>query len=507
MKFPARLANAALLIAPLFAVYACVSVAAFAAQASSPVPDALATQPDPREYVTRADTQLSALGEPLRFGGVNVAWLGLRSDTGRGEDARLPTDFEMTDLFATVRMMGVGYIRVASLAASAGCGACLVPAPGQINDDTLRHEDHVLKLARDAGVKIIVPLAGAGICPPTGPLDPVAATQCVYARARGLPDADFYTDAQLRDDLARHVTRLLNHINPETGLAWKDDPTILAWENCDGCGTGVDAKTLADWTEFLGRTIKIADSKHLYENGAFAGRLGSQAGAVDGSLLSLPSVDIVGDRIAPFPGEPPTLFADARRAVNQAGRAYVIDSYGWTPAQWATEADFEAFLTALVKDRNVSGAFVNDLGAHADHGGWLPPTRPDQATLYFPAAPTKQMDAATMEPRARAVRRLSYRMMDLVPVSFANAAAPQIISVERGKVTWRGSAGAAKYSIARTNDLIATGSWDTVCDQCATDADPAWQDPAVPNEPVWYRITPYNANLHAGLPSEPVKNK
>jgi mannan endo-1,4-beta-mannosidase len=109
--------------------------------------------------------------------------------------------------------------------------------------------------------------------------------------------------------------------------------------------------------------------------------------------------------------------------------------------------------------------------------------------------------------RARAVRRLSYRMMDLEPIAFAKTAAPQIISVVHGNVHWRGSASALVYSIERSGDLTLTGSWQTLCDKCASDTNPFWQDPAVPNAPVWYRMTPFNVNLHSGIPSAPVANR
>ena len=493
--------------AQVFAAFCGLSAVAFAAQASPPSPDAMATQPDPRDFVTRADTQLSALGNPMRFGGMNISWLGLRDDTGRLEDAHLPTEFEVKDAFDTVQAMGAGFIRSTSLAASAGCASCMAPTADHINTDALQHADHILRLAHDAGLKIVVPLAGNGVCPAAGPIDPTEGAACVFARAHNLPDGAFYTDPSVRADFARHVTMLLNHLNPETGLAWKDDPTILAWENCDACGAGVAAKTLADWTEFLGRTIKALDTRHLYENGAFAGRLGTGGDAADAALLALDTVDIVGDRVAPKPGSPPDLFTPAQQAVTAAGRIYVIDSYAWSPAHWQTLDDLEAFLKAIEKDRSVSGAFVNDLGAHADQGGWLPAAHPGVSTIYFPAAPTPEMDVATMEPRARAVRRLSYGMMDLVPIAFAPVDPPTIISVTHGKVVWRGSAGATKYSIARSADITQTGSWQTLCDRCVTDATPSWQDPAVPTAPTWYRVTPYNANLHAGLPSDPMESK
>jgi hypothetical protein len=484
--------------------------AAHAAQAAQPVPDAMANQPDPRDYVTRADTNLTARGNPMRFGGMNISWLGLRDDTGRPEDARVPTDFEVNDALKTVQIMGAGTIRVASLAASAGCALCLTPSVGQTNPDALARADHLLRIARDAGLKIVVPLAGAGHCAPANAtdsaIDPVSGTQCVFAHARGLPESEFYTDPNLRAAFTRHVVALLNHLNPETGLAWKDDPTIMAWENCDDCGQGMDNQALAGWTEFLGQAIKSVDTRHLYENGAFAGRIGAPGGP-DAAMLALPSVDIIGDLIAPPPGTAPDIFTAAQQEANKAGRVYLIDSYAWTPAHWATTDNLVDFLAAIVADRAVAGALLSELGAHADQGGWLPPTRPDQPVLNYPGAPTGQIDTATVAPRARAIRRFSFSMMDLSPIAFAQPDPPQIISAIHGKLVWRGAPGATTYSVSRSTDVIASGSWETLCEQCVTDANPSWQDPSVPSGNVWYRLTPYNSNLHNGLPSAPAQDK
>jgi mannan endo-1,4-beta-mannosidase len=473
-----------------------------------PSPSAMATQPDPRDFITRADTSLLTEGNPFRFGGINVSWLGLRDDTGRPADARVPTDYEVGDMLDTVSGMGIGTIRVLSLGASAGCAQCLEPSLGSLNPDALKHMDHVLKVASYAGFKIVIPLAGPGNnCAAGGKLDPVYDTPCIFARWRGLPDGSFYSDAAVRNDFARFASELLRHINAETGVAYRDDPTIMAWENCDGCGGGVDGKTLADWTEFLGRTIKAIDKRHLYENGAFAGRLGTQRGAAGPEQFAPPSVDIVGDRVTPQPGAPPDAFVDALQTVTKTGRAYVIDEYSWTPAHFPTLDDLSAFQAALVKNRSATGAFAGDLAGHSENGGYLPPARPGQATLYFPGTAAPPIDLETMQARARAVRRLSYGMIDMPPIAFAQADAPKILSAVHGKLRWRGGAGALKYSIERTDDVTLDGSWKVLCDQCATDADPTWQDPTVPTGPAWYRITPYNANLHVGLPSDPVANK
>lgn len=507
--FPRLAAAVSLLlaIAPVIAARA----EAGAAQPSpsfAPSPSALATQPDPRDYITRADTSLLTQGNPLRFGGINVSWLGLRDDTGRPADARMPTNFEVEDMLTTVLAMGIGTIRVLSLGASAGCAQCLEPSLGALNPDALKHMDHVLKVARDAGIKIVIPLAGPGNnCPSGDSLDPVYDTPCIFARWRGLPDNLFYTDTGVRADFIRFVGELLRHVNAETGLAYKDDPTIMAWENCDGCGAKLDGKTSADWTEFLGQSIKAIDKSHLYENGAFAGRLGTQRGAAPPEQWALPGVDIVGDRVEPPPGAPPDAFVDALQAVTKAGRVYVIDEYSWTPAHFPSVDDLAAFQTALVKNRIATGALASDLAGHAENGGYLPPARPGQAALYFPGTAAPPIDLDAMQARARAVRRFSYSMIDMIPIAFAQADSPKIISIVHGKLRWRGTAGALKYSIERTDDVSLSGSWQMLCDQCATDANPTWQDPSVPTGPAWYRITAYNANLHIGLPSDPVANK
>jgi hypothetical protein len=476
-----------------------------AAPPTLPIPDAMANQPDAGDFVSRADAALTITGIGRRFAGIGVSWLGLLQ-AGPGTP-RMPTTYETKDVLDTVHAMASGYIRSVSLGASAGCPACLVPSMGQINQDALSHIDLVLRQARDDGIKIIIPLSGSlSACPGEGPPDPVAGFACALARWRHLDGPAFYTDAGVRAEFAAHVTRLLNHLNPLTGLAYKDDPTIMAWENCDGCGAGMDPSKLADWTEFLGRTLRATGARQLYENGAFAGRLGNGAGAIPAALVALPTVDILGDRVMPGVDPSGSGVAAAVQRVTRANRVYLIDAYGWTPAQFATEDAFEAFLQSVIKTRQITAAFLSDLSAHAEQGGNLPPG-PDGQSMYFPGASTPVADEDTMQARARAVRRLSFGMQDLLPLPFLNVGRPVIVSAVHGHVVWRGAAGATTYGIARSSDITAGGSWQSVCDRCVTDAAGSWQDPSPAKEPVWYRMIPYNANDHAGMYSDPVANK
>ncbi len=470
--------------------------------------DTMAAQPNPRDFVKRSGTSLTLIGNPFRFSGVNLSWLGLRSDSGKPADERYPTPFEIGDGLATVQAVGGSAIRVLSAGVTAGCARCLMPAPGQINEGALAQIDLVLKAARDAGLKVIIPLAGPGRgCGLSDP-DPVADTECRFAAWRGKSAGDFYTDPMIRDDFTRAALALITHVNSLTGTAYKDDPTILAWENCDGCGQGVAADRLAAWTEALGQAIKRADPHHLYENGAFAGRIGQGPARASAAQLGLASVDILGDRVGPSSGPstvPASGVADAVDAANAAGRAYVIDAYGWAPVDFPNPSDLEDFLGQIAENPSIAGAFVTELQGHADQGGYLPGAQWVGAPppLYFPGIDTKAADAATMQARARIVRRFAYKLIHLPTPAFLTVDQPDLLDASGGRLRWRGAAGAIAYSVERTSDPTAQGSWKTVCDRCVNDTKEPWRDPSMPSGPVWYRVVPFNANYHAGNPSDP----
>jgi hypothetical protein len=109
------------------------------------VPDTLANQPNPSDFVKRTDKNFTLGGNRIRLGGMNVGWLALRSDTGHTADLRYPTPFEVDDMLATVQAMGGRVIRIVSAGATAGCALCLVPAPGKINEEALKQLDMILK--------------------------------------------------------------------------------------------------------------------------------------------------------------------------------------------------------------------------------------------------------------------------------------------------------------------------------------------------------------------------
>ena len=450
----------------------------------------MANQPDPHDFVSRAGAQLTLIGRPFRFGGLNIPWLGVRKD---GNDpARRPTPYEVEDALETAGALAAAAIRLPGLADTSGCPLCLEPTQGQLNSEAFAQLDLVLMKARDLGLKVVLPLASAAEAAEPG----------------------FFTDARRLIAFRARVEQIVSHRNSLTQTLYAEDPTILAWEDCDACAPAGQEQAVSAWTEQLGQTIKAADKHHLFESGAFAGRIGRHAGnPVPPSQYAPPSVDILGDRLqaAGDKAAQRALIEDTLDDIGPSGRAYVLDSFAWGPAVWKADKDLTDWLQAIVRARLLGGAFTGNLQGHADRGGNLPappPSSPGVSALYFPGVTTPEMDQTAMVSRTRLLRRFGYAMIDLTePPNYALTPKPEIVSVSNGRVVWRGAAGAAAYTIERSPDPGTPFSWETVCDACTTDAAGFWQDPSPPTGQLWYRVMPWNINLHRSEPSEPFQNK
>ena len=133
----------------------------------------------------------------------------------------------------TAKEMGARVIRSQTLGDSVGCELCIEPQLGVFNPEAFKAIDYALKAAHDRGIRLIITLAGdCATCDLSGPGEYVE-----WAHQKDLKA--FFTDPAVVAAFENHVAAVLNHKNALTGIAYKDDPTILAWENCNMCGLGV----------------------------------------------------------------------------------------------------------------------------------------------------------------------------------------------------------------------------------------------------------------------------
>lgn len=470
-----------------------------------------------QSFVERSGTHLVLDGKPFRYSGPNVEWLGLEG-YGPHDPAgpRYPSRFEIDDVFATAAEMGARVVRAQTMGDTVGCPQCIEPEQGKFNDAAFQASDYALAVAAKHGMRLIIPLVGDCATCVGGGLGEYLA----WNHRPGEFQA-FFTDPAILAAYERHINAVLNHRNTITGVLYRDDPTIMAWENCNMCGifsvlTHGDLGQVAAWSEKVGAHIKQLDKRHLYLD--TTGIFRSYPKVIDS-----PSVDMVTFEEYPHwdallsAGQPTTAETIAHDAatVTGHGKVFIVNEYGWDRTNWKTKEDLQHVLDVMAEDTNIAGDGFWALQAHLDNFGFQPIPADDRTlpfaekgecgewwALYYPGIKTLDMSAEDMAERAQQLRAHAYRMNGEVVGKHAIPPAPVITStVIGGLLAWRGSAGATHYSIERIDPN--SNQWQTICDRCATDADDPWVDPHPVLFGAQYRVTAFNADGVGSAASEP----
>ncbi len=470
------------------------------------------------EFVQRNGTKLTLAGTDFRYSGPNIEWLGIEAygpDDSLGP--RYPSHLEVDDALDTAKMMGARVVRSQTMGDSVGCDLCLEPKAGVFNPEAFKVVDYAIKAAHERGIRLIITLVGdCSNCAMAG--------EGEYLSWKGKRDfRQFFTDPEVIGEFEEHIRALLDHKNVFTGIAYKDDPTILAWENCNVCGIFVASSGNLDpyvhWIDTIGSFIKSIDKKHLYEDdsGLFL---------FDPKALDATTTDIVTAEYYPHwdalfgSGQKTTAetFSKHAATVTGKGKAYIACEYGWDVTDWPAREDFQKVLHALESDPKISGDGYWALQAHADKFGWQLISAPSNSTSYAKWGETGQWwslfyggvktlvdSAEDMQARAELLRTHAFVMAGS-PVPPHPVPAPPVITFKGiGLLGWHGSAGAVIYSVQRRSG--DSDRWETVCDRCITDADTPWVDADAAKSSIanlfatQYRVIAYNADGKASDPS------
>jgi hypothetical protein len=467
------------------------------------------------EFVQRTGAKLTLGGEEFRYSGPNIEWLGLESYGPHDPiGPRYPSHFEVDDALDTAKMMGAKVVRSQTLGDSVNCDLCIEPKLGVFNPDAFKSIDYSIKAAHDRGLRLIVTLAGdCATCALSGPGQYLLWTGKMDFKA-------FYTDPVVIGAFEKHIEAMLNHKNSLTGIAYKDDPTIMAWENCNVCGLGAvwsaPGQSLAPfipWVDTIGSFIKSIDKRHLYiDNSGF---FQYDKAALDAKTPDIMTAEYYQHWDAMLGSADKTsaqTFQKHAELVNAHGKVYVVQEYGWDVTDWATQSDLKAALTGIENDPRIAGDTWWALQAHTDNFGWQPipanVTNPVFArvgesgqwwSLYYGGVKTMVNTAEDMQARAELLRTHAFNMAGTAVPAHAIPPAPVVTTKGMGFMGWRGSAGAVVYSVQRK---VGDKPWETICDKCATDADAPWiiTTPAAPFSE-HYRVIAYNADGVASAPS------
>ncbi|XP_027109757.1 mannan endo-1,4-beta-mannosidase 4-like [Coffea arabica] len=208
-------------------------------------------------FVKTRGTEFVMNGRPLYLNGFNAYWLMYMAS-----DPSTRTKVSIT--FQQASKYGMNAAR--TWAFSDGGYRALQQSPGSYNEDMFKGLDFVVSEAKKYGIHLILTLVnnweGYG-----------GKKQYVqWARDQGHylnNDDDFFTDPIVRGYFKNHIKTVLTRINSITGLAYKDDPTIFAWElmNEPRCQSDLSGKAIQDWISEMATHVKSIDSDHLLDIG------------------------------------------------------------------------------------------------------------------------------------------------------------------------------------------------------------------------------------------------
>ena len=241
------------------------------ASCSRPSPDSA--------FVTVDHTTLRIGDQPYHFLGTNF-WYGLNlGSTGPGGDrARLTRELD--------RLAALGVTNLRVMAASEGPDdqpyrmvPALQTAPGQYNPQVLEGLDFLLQEMGTRHMRAVMCLSN--FWPWSGGFGQYivwsgTADSIPYPPPHPGGDwdkyqkftAQFYTNAKAVSLLNDHITYIVNRTNALTGLAYKDDPTIMSWQLCNE-PRGIDnIAPYKAWIDQTSALIRSLDPHHLITIGS-----------------------------------------------------------------------------------------------------------------------------------------------------------------------------------------------------------------------------------------------
>lgn len=349
-------------------------------------------------FVTRQGADLYVNGQVMRFAGSNMSWLGLLEDnSGSGTGVHYPSHAEIDSAMNDAETMGANVARTFG-ALSVGCTLCIQPSRGVFNDGTNGRPngfdslDYAIASARQRNIRLIMPLVDNYTFYIGG--------KFTYLSWRGIAadpvGSQFFTNATVRQDFKNHIAKVLNHVNPYTGNAYRNEPAILAWETGNELSVYPNAWSYSGWTGDIAAYIKSIDGNHLVGDGKYG--IYSLDSTVDVSSLQLSMVDIYSNHAFDDYRTPSEVVYESN-VVRSYGKVFFLGEFTWTgkdvggqKLSWTL-----AQMLSSIQQNNVTGdLFWQLFPGGVNHG--------DGFTLHYPG------DTATMRNRAQQLKNHAFVM-------------------------------------------------------------------------------------------------
>jgi hypothetical protein len=424
-----------------------------------------------KTFITLSGDKLMDESGEFRFISFNVPCLHYSEDNvpfTQTNPWRLSDEFEITDALESVRQAGGTVVRIYTLSVRRPGEDPNIPrhiiGPGQFDEKPFKSLDMVLAVANRKGIRIIFPFidnwkwwGGIGAC----------------AAFRGKEPNDFWTDPLLFEDYKKIVSFVINRTNTITGVQYRDDKAILAWE------TGNELLCPPEWTAKAAAYIKSIDKNHLVIDGFHTMTLREQS-------IEDKNIDIVTTHFYPLIAgmSISTSYMIDRISHNasmaRGKKAYFVGEFGFIPTR-----DAESLLQTVINEK-ISGALIWSLRFHNRDGGFYSHSEPyggdkykayhwpgfASGNAYDETGILNLMRQKAFEIRGKTASPAGLRMSlsgelaggELVePIEGAlpieKPQAPLLLDIKDvAEISWQGSAGAQSYTVERAENKDGPGS-------------------------------------------------
>jgi hypothetical protein len=335
-----------------------------------------------------------------------------------------------------------------------------ITGPGEFNEEAFRTLDRVFALANRYRVRVIVDFSAeygsylGGIA--------------TYAAHRGRKTTEFYTDPQLKADYQATVRYVLNRKNSITGVPYRNEKAVLAWQFGNEMVTAPDA-----WLREMGAFIKQLAPHHLVAETRHRPGL---------PLLVDPNIDLLTRHLyANYRGVEGGWSGAIRAEMAKVGgqRPLFIGEFGpyidgkmFTPEN--VVGRLREFLDYVQSEPAIPGALLWSMYFHHERGGYYWHqifTYPAVWSYHWPGFPSAhaQREIGVLQAMREAAFRIQGKPVPPMPVPEP----PELLPFAGVPMfSWRGSAGASGYDIERAPN--PTGPWQRIAEN-VSDADTAYR--------------------------------
>lgn len=417
---------------------------------STPTPILTPTPPQTSgftNFITRTGKKLYDGTKEFRFLSFNAGNLVFQE--WPKPNWRLSTEYEMEDILKTIKDLGGQVMRTYVLAVKrnvpeeAGFVAHYL-GPGNYSEEAFVNLDKALNYANKHGVRIILPIIDRYDFIGWGGIKD-------FAAFRNKNVLQFFTDSAVKQDFKNYLNFILNRVNTVSGVTYKNDKAVMAWElgnelyntTWDSDNATLNDSAVNAWVKEMATYIKSIDANHLV---MFPGYDRALTTATPGSDFNVDVVDV-------------HYTADYLSDYTSLDVPAILGEYE------STRLANDTLVHQIINTSGITGALAWALMSHRREGGFYYTYYWDDPCPLFryPGFVQNNSQCSVLnEPdRIARLRNHAYEIQGLSVPVMAVPEAPTLLPISsQAAISWQGSVGASSYDVRRATS--AFGPWTVI---------------------------------------------